>query len=54
MILIEVREGSNFFVRVARLLNGHVTIDFLANESRFRRSRAVKSRNLLETSSTNV
>jgi hypothetical protein len=48
MTLIKIWEGRIFFDGIARVLDGHVTVDFLTNESRFRWSRAVKSRKLLK------
>jgi hypothetical protein len=44
MILIEIRQGRSFLVARARALNGHVTVEFLTNESPFNGSRAEKLR----------
>jgi hypothetical protein len=47
MVLIGIRDGQFFFDEVARALD-ELLCFFPTNESAFRGSRAVKSRNLLE------
>jgi len=35
-ILIDITDGRNFLVELQGVLDSHVTVDFLTNESRFK------------------